>query len=67
MISVRKYLERQSITQLDFARELQISGPHLNRLISGKSAPSVHLLQRMVAKTGLPADKLLREAASAGA
>jgi len=52
---LRKYIQREKVTQAAVAAELGVSGGHLSDILSGKELPSLALAVRIEDLTGIPA------------
>lgn len=63
MERLKQYLEENSISQTEIAREVGVKQPTVWEWINGESLPSAENLQKLSRVTGLTIDALLSHAA----
>jgi len=63
--ALQEWLEETGTTQVQLAREIQVSQPTISDWVNGNITPSVDNLVRLSGVTGISIERLVREAAAA--
>jgi transcriptional regulator with XRE-family HTH domain len=59
MEALERYLKDHSVSQAEFARQVNVSQPTVSDWINGKISPSTKKLRAIAAHTGISLDALL--------
>lgn len=59
MERLKRYLEHEQISQMDFARRVGVSQPTVWGWVNGDSLPAAEMLKTISNETGLSIDELL--------
>lgn len=62
--TLQEWLEEHDRTQVQLAKELKVSQPTVSDWIKGNTAPNLDNLLQLSSVTGIPVDRLVREAAA---
>lgn len=61
MFLIKKYREKQGITQQQLAEDLKITRPYLTDIENGQRTPSLTLLEKIAKELGTTVKELIQE------